>query len=245
MPRPSKTTDTKTAPAQEPARAAEPVAETAPVAAAAAPAKKGRSRAQAVSAEVPVTPAVESAPVESTPAVPVIAEEAPAEEAQGKTRVAPTRESVMTDFAELLNVVETEIERLRESADKNHSAKFLRQIQRRLRSLQSTTARVMRHKAPSARRNNNSGFLKPVNISPEIAKFTGLDAKSQHSRVKVTKYLCNYIKEKNLPNPEDKRQIFPDPALSKLLKYDSATGPLTYYHMQSLLKEHFTKPQAQ
>jgi chromatin remodeling complex protein RSC6 len=166
-------------------------------------------------------------------------------EGESKTRVVPTRDSVMTDFSEILSLVDAEIERLRDGSDKPNSAKFLRQMNRRLRSLQGNTARILKHKAPSARRNNNSGFLKPVNISGDIAKFTGLDPKTQHSRVDVTKFLCKYIKDKNLQNPADKRQINADPALSKLLNYDSKTTgePLTYYHMQRLLKNHFTKTQ--
>jgi len=239
MPRQTKNTDTKTVAQESTTPAVAPAAE--PVAAA-APARK--TRAKAAPAAEPVAaeaPAAEPAKTEEVPKEEVAQEAA---EGETKTRVVPTRESVMTDFSEILSLVDGEIERLREGADKTHSAKFLRQLHRRLRSLQSNTARVLKHKTPSARRNNNSGFLKPVNISGDIAKFTGLDPKTQHSRVDVTKFLCKYIKDKNLQNPEDKRQIRADPALTKLLNYDAKTGePLTYYHMQKLMKSHFTKPQ--
>jgi len=239
MPRQTKNTDTKTVAQESTTPAVAPAAE--PVAAA-APARK--TRAKAAPATEPVAaeaPAAEPAKTEEVPKEEVAQEAA---EGETKTRVVPTRESVMTDFSEILSLVDGEIERLREGADKTHSAKFLRQLHRRLRSLQSNTARVLKHKTPSARRNNNSGFLKPVNISGDIAKFTGLDPKTQHSRVDVTKFLCKYIKDKNLQNPEDKRQIRADPALTKLLNYDAKTGePLTYYHMQKLMKSHFTKPQ--
>jgi len=244
MPRQTKNTDTKTVAQESTAPAAEP--------AAAAPARKTRTKAAPAAEPVAAeAPAAEPVAAEAPAAEPAKTEEVPKEEvaqeaAEGetKTRVVPTRESVMTDFSEILSLVDGEIERLREGADKTHSAKFLRQLHRRLRSLQSNTARVLKHKTPSARRNNNSGFLKPVNISGDIAKFTGLDPKTQHSRVDVTKFLCKYIKDKNLQNPEDKRQIRADPALTKLLNYDAKTGePLTYYHMQKLMKSHFTKPQ--
>jgi upstream activation factor subunit UAF30 len=77
-----------------------------------------------------------------------------------------------------------------------------------------------------------------------MAKFTGFDPKVQHSRVDVTKFLCKYIKDKNLQNPVNKREINADPALSKLLNYDPKTSvPLTYPSMQKLLKNHFAKPQ--
>jgi upstream activation factor subunit UAF30 len=153
----------------------------------------------------------------------------------------------MAEFSELLSILETEVSRLRELGDKPSASfsRFLRNnVHKRLRSIHASTARVLKHKAPSARKNNNSGFLKPVNISADIAKFTKLDPKQQHSRVDVTKYLCKYIAENNLQNPEDRRLINADPALCKLLGYDGKDEkPLTYYHMQSLLKNHFTKAQ--
>jgi chromatin remodeling complex protein RSC6 len=76
-----------------------------------------------------------------------------------------------------------------------------------------------------------------------MAKFTGWNADELKSRVDVTKYLCNYIKEKNLQNPKDRRQIIADTKLAKLLDYDNKkdTQPLTYFLIQSHLKKHFIK----
>jgi chromatin remodeling complex protein RSC6 len=76
-----------------------------------------------------------------------------------------------------------------------------------------------------------------------MAKFTGWNPTDLVSRVDVTKFICNYIKEKDLQNPADRRQIVPDPSLGKLLNYDSKTAenPLTYFRMQSLMKDHFIR----
>ena len=217
MPRPTKSTQKST----ESATVAVPATVVAPVAA--TPAKKSvrSSKKEEEVAPAPVVDVVE-----------------PTEEAETKTRVVPTRESVMTEFAELVNVLEAEVARVRDSTDKNSGVKFLRGVTRRIKALQTSTARVVKQKQPSARKNNNSGFLKPVQISESIAKFTGLPADQLHSRVEVTKHLCQYIKEKNLQNPADKRQIVADPALSKILGYDAKKDdkPLTYYRLQSLLK---------
>ena len=157
-------------------------------------------------------------------------------------RVSPTRESVLAEHSEILNLLEAEVSRLRDGSDKTTGVKFLRSIIRSVKSTQANAARVMKQKVPSARKNNNSGFLKPVKISTDMAKFTGLDPNTLHSRVDVTKFLCKYIAEHNLQNPEDKRTINADPALSKLLGYDSKKSDkvLTYPHIQSLLKTHFT-----
>jgi chromatin remodeling complex protein RSC6 len=208
--------------------------------------RKGKQSAPV--AETPVaTPAQQTVAEVAVPDV-VTSSDAPAEEEQSRApRVAPTRESVMAEFSELLSILETEVSRLRELGDKSSASfsRFLRNnVHKRLRALHASTARVLKHKTPSARKNNNSGFLKPVNISADIAKFTKLDPKQQHSRVDVTKYLCKYISENNLQNPKDRRLINADPALCKLLGYDGKDEkPLTYYHMQSLLKNHFTKTQ--
>lgn len=208
-------------------------------------AKQASSPPPPVAETQPVTAPVVQEPVE-TPAT-ATNESETVEEHTRAPRTSPTRESVMAEFGELLNILETEVARLRELGDKSSASfsRFLRNtVQKRLRSLHTSTARVLKHKAPSARKNNNSGFLKPVTISADIAKFTKLDPKQQHSRVDVTKYLCKYIAENNLQNPENRRIINADPALSKLLGYDSKDEkPLTYYHMQSLLKNHFTKSQ--
>ena len=185
--------------------------------------------------------AAKVAPVAEVVAEPV-AEVAVTEEAQKERAAPPTVESVQTEFTELVTVLEQQIAQLRDSADKTGSLKFLRGVLRRAKSLQTNSARVMRRKQSVKRVNNtNSGFLKPVKISADIAKFTGLNPSELHSRVDVTKFLCGYIKDHNLQNPEDKRQIVADPALSKLLGYDAkkAGVPLTYYRIQSLLKPHF------
>ena len=100
----------------------------------------------------------------------------------------------------------------------------------------------MKQKQKTNRKNNtNSGFLKPVNISKEMIKFTGWDPTELKSRVDVTKFICKYIRENNLQNPEDRRQIIADKKLAKLLEFDTTVDPkpLTYYRIQTYMKKHF------
>ncbi len=179
---------------------------------------------------------VEEAPVE----------QAPVEEVTTKTtkRRTPTRESVLEDFENLIMGIETEIQQLREGPTKTKGVKFLRSLNKNIKLLRNRTARVMKQKQRSGRSNNkNSGFLKPVPISKEMARFTGWDVNELRSRVDVTKYICNYISENNLQNPEDRRQINPDSKLRKLLGFDPKKNkePLRYYSLQTHLKHHFPK----
>lgn len=162
-----------------------------------------------------------------------------------KKRRVPTKESLPTEFDELVAVVQEEIERLRKSTGKQKGVKFLRSLNKRIKTLRSHSVRVMKQKHKTNRTNNtNSGFLKPVQLSKEMAKFTGWDHNEPRSRVDVTKYICNYIRENNLQNPEDRRQILADKKLANLLGYDSKSDdkPLTYYRIQTYMKKHFSNP---
>ena len=166
-----------------------------------------------------------------------------------KKRVAPTRESVLAYFDSIIESIETEIGVLRDSQNKTKGVKFLRTLGKKLKGLKSQSTRIISKRNPSQRKvgtNVSSGFLKPVHISKEIAKFTGWGVGDKKSRVEVTKFLCNYIRENNLQYEKDKRQIKPDNKLSKLLNYDENTAdqPLTYFHLQKLLKHHFPKETA-
>lgn len=163
----------------------------------------------------------------------------------GRQKRKVTRDSVMESFDELVTLVEAEITRLRENPGKAKGVKFLRSLGKRVKTLRNDTARVMKHRQRTNRpRNTNSGFMKPVAISTDMAKFAGWDPSELKSRVDVTKYICNYIKENNLQNPEDRRQILADKNLCKLLRYDSKKGdPLTYYKLQKHIQHHFPQQQ--
>jgi upstream activation factor subunit UAF30 len=165
------------------------------------------------------------------------------EDSEKKSRQVLTKESVSVGFDELVSVIDEEIERLRENQQKSKGVKFLRSLGKKLKTLKSVTVRVMKQKTKTNRKNNtNSGFLKPVKISQDMAKFTGWKSDDLKSRVDVTKFICNYIRENNLQNPEDRRQILADKKLSKLLDYQQDDKPLTYYRIQTYMKKHFTNP---
>jgi len=59
----------------------------------------------------------------------------------------------------------------------------------------------------------------------------------------VTKYICNYVKELDLQNPEDRRQILADKKLAKLLDYDREKDgeALTYFYLQKKIQPHFQR----
>ena len=167
-----------------------------------------------------------------------------------KQRRVVNAESVDREFEELLQLITEQIENLRTNSDKKVTGiKFLRSVSKRVKTLRADTARVCRTERRTRRTTNTqSGFMKPVRISPEMARFIGVNPNELRSRVDVTKAICHYIKAKDgshnrdLQNPNNRREIIPDAKLSKLLGYDPKRhSPLTYYSLQRLIQNHFTK----
>jgi len=180
-------------------------------------------------------PATQSV-VESVPASATV----PESTSETKSRVAPTAESVAEEFDQLINFVSLEADL---SKVNKTNGKVLRNINKRLKALKKRVSRISKQKVRQTRTNTNSGFLTPVNISGDLAKFTGWDKGVPRSRVEVTKFMCDYIKKNNLQNDKDKRQINvdTDSSLKKLLNFDSSKDePLNYCRMQKYLKHHFT-----
>lgn len=168
----------------------------------------------------------------------VVSQLAPSEVPEEKRRVV-NNEEVEKSFDELHASVEKELQALRD--DKTHSVgiRFLRSVCRQLKTIKADCFRLLTRKVrkPSTR-NGNSGFMKSVKISPEMAKFCGFKADQLVSRVDVTKSICNYVKEKNLQNPADRRQFNPDEKLATLLDVKET---ITYYTLQKHIQKHFPK----
>jgi len=85
-----------------------------------------------------------------------------------------------------------------------------------------------------------SGFVKPTKISDELAAFLGKAVGSEMARTEVSREINAYIKSKNLQDKENGREIHPDAALAKLLKFQKG-DKLTYFNLQRYMKHHFPK----
>lgn len=163
-----------------------------------------------------------------------------------RTRRVVSKESVQTDFDSLVESLDQEIDRQRAAGTKGGNVRFLRSLRKKMIRLKKDSHKVsnMKRRNPNRAKNNSSGFMKPVKISKDMTKFTGWDASELKSRVDVTRYICNYVKEHDLQNPADRRQIVPDKKLRNLLKLDKAAlkeEPLTYYSLQKKIQPHFLK----
>jgi chromatin remodeling complex protein RSC6 len=88
---------------------------------------------------------------------------------------------------------------------------------------------------------SNSGFMKPVGVSEPMRAFLDLKPDELTRRLDITKRLCEYIKENDLQDPRDRRNILPDKVLSDLLNMGENEPHLTYYSIQQKLKDHIIK----
>lgn len=82
-----------------------------------------------------------------------------------------------------------------------------------------------------------TGFMTPVAISSRLAEFMGVDVSVRMPRIEATKYICYYIQQHNLENPEDRREIFPDSRMKNLFGY--SPNSLTYESLPRCLVPHF------
>jgi chromatin remodeling complex protein RSC6 len=83
-----------------------------------------------------------------------------------------------------------------------------------------------------------SGFAKPCKISNELCKFVDIPEGSERSRTDITRYINAYVKEKNLNNPENRREFFPDEKLRAILNVTDKEK-VTYFILQRLIAHHF------
>ena len=149
------------------------------------------------------------------------------------------KEFINSTFIFLDDMINKEILKIRENP-KINSVKTFRIINKKLKKIHIMISKLLKNKKTNKTSNNNSGFMKLNNISNELSNFMNLEDKNeQKSRVDVTKYICNYIKNNNLQNPTDKREILPNLELQKLFRIDCSK--IKYYNIQTLLKIHFPK----
>lgn len=85
-----------------------------------------------------------------------------------------------------------------------------------------------------------SGFAKKTKVTNVLLKFLGHQEDTLMSRTEVTKGISAYIKQHDLQNPKNRREIVPNAALRKLLAVPTSET-LTFFNLQKYLKVHFPK----
>ena len=216
----AKTTATKTTKTETPAAAPAPAAAASASAASAAPAVKAKkvvAKADAVPAAAPVAVA---APAAAAPAAADAAAEVDSSlmEQSGEFLVK------LQQLGALINALKTEYRTLEKKWTRD------------LKVAQKQSSKRKRKAGARA----PSGFVKPTRISDELATFLAKPAGTEMARTEVTRDINKYIREHNLQDKANGRQINPDSKLAGLLKV-AKNDVLTYFNLQRYMSPHFAK----
>jgi chromatin remodeling complex protein RSC6 len=185
--------------------------------------------------------AKKAAPKKETPAksevvVPTVATAAPV--------VAQSSEALLATLTEQLKALSTEFtakvrEAVKSTQEAAKAAKKEARDSKKKRKISPDQMTPEQKAAWEARRANNA-FLVQRPLSPELCSFMGISAGSKRSQTEVTKFVSEYVKSHSCFDPNFKRRIIPNAALSKLLRVDDKTE-VTYLNLQKYLKVHFHK----
>lgn len=80
----------------------------------------------------------------------------------------------------------------------------------------------------------NSAFMKPMTVSADLAAVVGA---GPMPRSEVVKKIWVYIKDKNLQNPKNKRNIMADESLKKVF---GGKAEVSMFEMTKLVSKHLS-----
>lgn len=146
-------------------------------------------------------------------------------EPQVEQKVEEVAEQVANEVVAEVSMSEDERLEQQFSALMDSMKEFSRTVRDTLNSFQSelrtlmTQSKKLRRKTKKRTRGNKSpnGFTKTVAVSADMLKFCGKSEGNEMSRNEVNQFIHSYIREHNLQNPNNKRQIVPDSNLKKVL----------------------------
>lgn len=147
-------------------------------------------------------------------------------EAQVEQKVEEVAEQVATQVVEEVAMSEEERFEQQLSSLMDSFKEFAKSVrdtmttfQSELKSLATMSKKLRRRGRKRLSRGNKTpnGFTKTVSVSADMLKFCGKSSGEQMSRNEVNQFIHTYIREHNLQNPENKREIVPDSKLKKIL----------------------------
>ncbi len=157
-------------------------------------------------------------------------------------------EVVQEPVVEPVEVVEPEVDRFAKVLEKlqgvlNETKELMvlvKTLQKEHVKLQKQSVKKVKKVAVDGVKRSPSGFAKPTNLSDELCDFLGVEHGSAMARTIVTKHINEYIKKNKLQDEADKRHIVPDAKLKKILSLKEG-DKLTYFNLQTYIKQHFRK----
>lgn len=193
----------------------------------------------------------------ATPKAEPVAEPAPAPEPVVEAAAAEPVEETSTEASSMRQRFEALIKaRQDQMTELKREVQELRKMQRdHEHAIKDASKKSKKKKVPRDDSNPRkpSGFASPVVVSDELYSFLesyGIKKGDPIARTEVTKHITGYIRDHNLQNPENRREIVPDAALKKIFGEpmqhrvpDDTSSPkvFTYLKLQTYLSAHFPK----
>lgn len=191
--------------------------------------KKEKSKKEKVVAPV-VEPKVEQETMESV----VVSESVVETESVMDTESGVVEEDKESEF----DVMFKEMDKLRVS-----TALYFKEQRTMLKKVEKEYVKMYKRcnrKKKKSNGGNIGGLAKPQKISKELCEFLGVPAGTEKSYQEVLKGVHGYIKDQNLKNPNNGKEVLPDAKLEKLLQ---ANGEPVYFfnNLHKLLGPHYLK----
>lgn len=183
----------------------------------------------------PKTAAAKSTKSAKTKTVEVVPEkvvEAPATE-NTVVEVAPEA-AIAGEFTTILASIQTVVSQI------SDLKKALRVLEKKAVREIKTANKANKKKQRSKGNRQPSGFVKPTQISNELAAFLGKATGTEMARTEVTKEINAYIRANKLQDPDNGRIIMADSKLQTLLNLKKG-DELTYFNLQKYMSPHFAK----
>jgi len=212
----------------KPAATTTPVSAPAPVATDAKKASSKKPKAEVVAAPVAVAPS--TVPVVETAAEPVADET----KTLSSDAILTAVDAKIQQVASILSSLKNDSKALRKQIAQD------KKVAEKLAKKSSKKKRVLAEGEEAKPR--NSGFMRPVRISDELASFLGKATGTVIGRQVANDEIRKYVTAHNLKETEKGkgRNINPDAKLAALLKLP-ANEQLTYFNLQKYMKPHFIK----
>ena len=142
--------------------------------------------------------------------------------------------AISTEFTTILASIQTVVQQINglKSALRTLEKKAVREIK--------AANKASKKKQRSKGNRQPSGFVKPTQISNELAAFLGKASGTEMARTEVTKEINAYIRANKLQDPKNGRIIKADAKLQTLLNLKKG-DELTYFNLQKYMSPHFAK----
>ena len=116
----------------------------------------------------------------------------------------------------------------------------LKQIKTENKKILKLLKKITKEQEPDDKPKKPNGFAKPMRMSQILCEFLNVDAGTEMARTDVTKKITEYVKERGLQNPQNKRELILDDKLRTIIQPETDTQ-VTFFNLQKFMSKHYIK----